>query len=759
MIEKKLQKRLKKAVILVACICVLFLICGGAFSAYLKDAKNQLLREQGILEAEEYKSRILKQLQADFQTLSSLSIFLGSDYSLDQDLLAERLSQTQKYNNFVTIAYYDQDLKGVISNKDKNTLTRAGLSELSAEGQEGIKKAMSGESSVSKLFKSTISNSYVFVYSVPVFEGNEITGALSASSHIEIFSDILSGNTVLGGGGYIHLINSDGDFLIRSSNTVVKEDVPSIFEGPYLSESSKAEVQEALQDQERIFSSFTYNGQTYPFLLEPVGLNNWYLFCVNTGGGLNSGSVLSIRVVQILFAAIVLLIVFLMLYGYRLLRNYNQALLQLAYYDTLTGAENMSRFRQRLADALKSTRGCIIAFSIRQFPFLTEIFGKEKSDQLLCQIKEIAERHIETGEFFCRDAEDRFYLFYKETDTGIIRRRLENLIKEIETNSLFRRTDYQLAIYCGVTISSVGSDPQEEAESMLTRIHFALDKAKGGHSSTIWFFDTELHKQEELENYIESHMHGALQNGEFKLFLQPKTDLKSGSLCGAEALVRWQSNNGRMIFPNQFIPLFETNGFCTNLDLYMAEQACRQIRYWMDNGIDPVPISVNQSKLLFFEGDYVQKMTDLLKKYRIPAQFITLEILEGMALDNVDELNAKIIQLQNEGFRISLDDFGSGYSSLNILGNLKIDEVKLDRDFLISAADQKQNRVRLIMEEIVRLAGRLGISTLAEGVETPEDEQLIRTIGCDTGQGYLYSRPLSISDFNKKYMEHRLQKV
>ena len=436
------------------------------------------------------------------------------------------------------------------------------------------------------------------------------------------------------------------------------------------------------------------------------------------------------------------------------MRNYNKELLYLAYHDALTGAENMSRFRQKLIETLKTGRGSVAAFTIRQFPFLTEIFGKEKSDQLLRQIREIADRHITAEEFFCRDAEDRFYLFFKDTEKNIIRRRLEAFISEIEKTTIFNRTDYQLAIYCGVTISSDSADPEAEAENMLTHIHFALNKAKGGHSSTIWFFDTELHKQEELENYIESHMHSALENGEFKMFLQPKKDLRSGSLNGAEALVRWQTESGKMIFPDQFIPLFESNGFCTSLDLYMVEQACRQIRTWLNGGMEPVPISVNQSKLLFFEGDYVHKLTAILTKYQVPAHFIILEILEGLALENLDELNEKISQLQKLGFRISLDDFGSGYSSLNILGNLKIDEVKLDRDFLMNAADQNQNRVRLIMEEIVHIAGRLGISTLAEGVETPNDEQFIRSIGCDTGQGYLYSRPLSAEDFDEKYMKH-----
>lgn len=754
MIEKRLQKRLRKATILVICICTVFLICGGLFSSYLARTREEFLREQVIAETEEYKNRILKQLEADFQTLSTLSVFLNSEYISDAELLAGHLRQTQEYNEYITIAYYNTDGKGVIASRGRDILTGAGLSDLSPEGADSIEKALNGESCVSRLFESQISGNRVFVYSVPVYENGKIIGALAASDHIEIFSDILSGNTVFGGGGYIHLIDSEGDFLVRSSNSVVKDNVPSIFEGPYLSGESRSNVEDALENQKRFFSSFSYNGRDYPFLLEPIGLNNWYLFCVNTGDSLNARTDISTHMAQLMAAAIVLLVIFLMLYGYRLMRNYNKDLLYLAYHDALTGAENMSRFRQKLIETLKTGRGSVAAFTIRQFPFLTEIFGKEKSDQLLRQIREIADRHIKAEEFFCRDAEDRFYLFFKDTEKDIIRQRLEAFISEIEKTTIFNRTDYQLAIYCGVTISSDSADPEAEAENMLTHIHFALNKARGGHSSTIWFFDTELHKQEELENYIESHMHSALENGEFKMFLQPKKDLRSGSLNGAEALVRWQTESGKMIFPDQFIPLFESNGFCTSLDLYMVEQACRQIRTWLNGGMEPVPISVNQSKLLFFEGDYVHKLTAILTKYQVPAHFIILEILEGLALENLDELNEKISQLQKLGFRISLDDFGSGYSSLNILGNLKIDEVKLDRDFLMNAADQNQNRVRLIMEEIVHIAGRLGISTLAEGVETPKDEQFIRSIGCDTGQGYLYSRPLSAEDFDEKYMKH-----
>ena len=289
----------------------------------------------------------------------------------------------------------------------------------------------------------------------------------------------------------------------------------------------------------------------------------------------------------------------------------------------------------------------------------------------------------------------------------------------------------------------------------MTHVQFALEKAKGAHSNFIWFFNSELHITEELENYIESHMHQALENKEFKLFLQPKKNLHTGKLEGAEALVRWKPSNGRILSPNQFIPLFEKNGFCVELDFYMIRQACCQINSWINQGIEPVPISVNQSKLVFFERDYVETLQQILDEHQIPAELIVLEILEGLAMDSTDLLNERIGALQKAGFRISLDDFGSGYSSMNTLSRLKINELKLDRGFLFSNSSLDRERNSLILEQIIQLSHKLGISTVAEGVETVEDEELVRSIGCDVGQGYLYHAPISAAEFTEIYMVDR----
>ena len=752
MLEEKIQRRLRRGVIFISCIIAVLLLCGVLFSAFLSSSRHEAARGQISAEAEEYRSRIIKQLKADSQTLSTLAVFLGSEDTGEKQQLAEKMEEANEQNDFLTMAYYDTDGNGVLATQGMEPAVGARLSDLAPEGRSVVKAALEGRRSVSRLFQSEASDQRVFVYGVPVYDGENVIGALVASDHIEIFSDILSGSTVLAGGGYIHMVGSEGKFLVRSPNTVVKEDLNTIFDGPYLADAEKEEVREALKNQAEIFGKFSYEGKEYPFILEPVGVNGWYLFCVDTGEWLGMTSFGPARVLQITLLGIILLMICMMLYGYRLLRGYNRELLQMAYHDPLTGAENLLRFRQRLTDALHHTGGSVAALSIRQFPFLAELFGTEKTEQLLCRIRETMELHIRKDEFFCRDTEDRFYLFLQETDRSAVRGRLEALLGEMERNAKIGGTDYQLAFYCGVAMSGVCDDPEETAVNLMSHVQFALDSAKGAHSSYIWFFDAELHKKEELENYIEGHMHQALRDGEFRLFLQPKKNLHSGMLDGAEALVRWKTGAGKMIFPDQFIPLFERNGFCVELDLYMAEQACRQIRAWIDEGKNPVAISVNQSKRLFFEADYVQRLTDLVKKYDVPARLITLEILEGLALENADELNEKIRRLQARGFRVSLDDFGSGYSSLNTLVRLKIDELKLDRGFLLSAQGAEQARARLIMKHVAAMAQQLNISVVAEGVETEADEQMIRSIGCDTGQGYLYSRPVSAAEFDEKYM-------
>lgn len=482
-----------------------------------------------------------------------------------------------------------------------------------------------------------------------------------------------------------------------------------------------------------------------------------------TNTDINFDNCYRVILISRLLVVIVLIGVLLLLaYGYYMIYKSNHTMIQSAYYDPVTGAYNRTKFMEIISGTIENTQEYgLTAINVRQFKFINEIFGSQQGDDLLRHIKKIISENIRPGEHYCRGEEDMFYILMRDTDRNVIRSRLEQIISRISIHAENYNRNYKILLYCGVVIGTDVQDPDPSAQKSMIHVRFALRTARQSLKNSIWFYDTELHEKEIMENFVESHMYQALEDEEFKMYLQPKIKLKDGTTGGAEALVRWIPKSGKMIYPGQFIPLFEKNGFCVILDKYMVELVCRQLREWIDQGAEPVPISVNQSKLIFYEPDYIDNMKALIDKYKIPADLITLEILEGLAIGNTDELNEKITKLRNIGFRISMDDFGSGYSSLNTLATLKINELKLDRVFLprMKNSGEDQKRQIIILEEILDLTKKLRITTVAEGVETKENEELIRSLGCDMGQGYYYCRPVDVSEFSEKYIRSRTKNI
>lgn len=753
MSEKQLMRRLRKITTVVVVISILLLLGGGIITSFLGRVQKDTMTTQMTSEAEEYRANVLRKIEADLQTLQTLASFFrfsNTISAIDTDAFANGLYESNNHNSFIQMGYFTEEGVGIRVTINQEIEKDVPVEELPEDLQTIIEKAWQGESSVSRVYEDEIIGDKVFAYAIPIYEGNEITGVLAANDSIDAFEDILDDKTAMNGYGYVHMIGKEGKFLIRSKNKVVDKRVESIFDGNYITDGEKEKIREAIDRDESVFSEFRYQGTAYQIYLSPIGLNGWYLFCVDTMQGVNAPIYQMINVTRAVFVGVLCLSVFLLIYGYQMLRKNHKQLIELAYYDSLTGAYNTVRFMQEMKDALSGPeKYSVCVLNIHQFKFINEIFGRTQGDKLLCHISQVLKESVNPGEYFCRDTGDFFWMILKGQNEEAIRERLYEMMEKISRFSLSQHHNYQIMIYCGVAVRRDDSS----AEMMMTHAMFALQTAKGTDRNNVWFYDVELHKQETLQNYIESHMHQALKDKEFRMFLQPKMDMRTGKLGGAEALVRWIPKDGTIIYPNQFIPLFESNGFCSSLDMYMVENVCRKIREWIDAGITPVPISVNQSKILFYEEDYVENLCAVLERYRIPGDLITLEILEGLAAGNIDELNEKIDQLKEKGFRISMDDFGSGYSSFNILGKLHIDELKMDRVFLSAITGKEDERQKIIMAQVVDLAKKLRISTVAEGVETKENETLIRTLGCGYGQGYYYSRPIDEDEFDRKYME------
>lgn len=742
--ERGLKKQLIRMTVITIIGSILLSLVGVGLIAYAQNAAIKADHTQMESEMLDCKERIFKQMNKNLQILSTLSkAFEVTDVMDSEEEICSIITEANSANDFISLLFIRKDGYLVLNTINSGTSDDKTLEDLNEYSVDAIERAFQGESVASKMFDSAFYDEKLFVYAVPVYKDGEIIGVLSAGDTIEIFTDIANGDFVMDGSGYIHIINTAGEFLVRSENTIIKEQYETLFDSPYLSDEVKKDVKEALENNESCFGPFTYGGENYHFYIEPMNLNGWFLFCASPIWGTQLSSSNIFVIISGVLLLILILFNILLYNGYNQVRKYTKKLIQMAYWDPVTGAENVLKFDQDFQEMLSENKDySTAALNIHNFKSVNDLFGKEQGDKVLGYLKTIIEGNLKEGEFFCRSSADTFYMTLLDVDEGVIYERLRKIISGIRNASVLHGDySYELSLYSGVAIRG-------DREKALV----ALQSIKNTHQKDVAFYNKEIHEEIRRKNSIESYMHLALKNKEFKLFLQPKYSLKDDTLIGAEALVRWQNPDGSYRYPNEFIPLFEKNGFCLKLDMYMVEKACKQIRGWIDAGIKPIGISVNQSKLLFSDGNYPANLEHIVKKYDVPPSLITLEILEGVAENDVTFLNRQIEALHEKGFKVSMDDFGSGYSSLNMLYQLRIDELKLDRGFLRKASGGDDKRRQTILRQIVMFAKTLGISIVAEGIETQEDKNNMTSMDCDYGQGYFYAKPMIAEDFNAKYM-------
>lgn len=283
---------------------------------------------------------------------------------------------------------------------------------------------------------------------------------------------------------------------------------------------------------------------------------------------------------------------------------------------------------------------------------------------------------------------------------------------------------------------------------MCDRASLAARTVKGSFMKFCAFYDEQYRTEIIKTTEIERDMNLAITDKQFLMYLQPKYNLTSGDICGAEVLVRWKHPVKGLIQPNDFIPLFERNGFILKLDEYMWEEACRTIANWRAEGKEPVPLSVNISRYHIKNNDLVGVWKRLIRKYDIPAAYLILEITETFFYDSED-LYVVLTKLQNMGFKLEVDDFGSGFSSLNMIRQVPVNAIKIDKEFL----DKKlaTDKGKIVISHTIAMAKDLQLGVIAEGVETKEHVDFLKSSDCDIAQGYFFAKPMPLDDFNKLY--------
>lgn len=753
--EQKIQSNLKKLAVV---FIVVFLLIGGV-SHYLFQSVTNLYEEsiQGRLaeRAVQYNKSFVFKMNADLQTLRAMACMLADATIQDitpqgTEYLLWNLWDAGKAADFVRLCYFPLNGESVQLNP-QGQLVPLQLEDETEEMQYIIQHAMEGKSYCSQAFYDPVLGYNTLGYATPILTGGKISGVLACSVSTESYSNILSSVGSVSDVGAAAVLSEDGKIL-ASTRTYQTEGFYELEESDDLNDDLRDQFAQALLTDDTQFFKFEMNGLTFYACVMAMDAYSDNIVIVDTDQGISdavSGMVYNARMIGVLFAGTSLLFVMAALL---MNRRYHIRLRQSAYHDRLTGAYNRHKFFQLLdRSRKKNMEYTAAAINIRKFKYINELFSPDRSNQLLKDICNVLKSHMEAGEFFCRDTADTFVLALKTLDQEAVSQRLECICEEACHCSPSIPSNYPIVFYCGCasTVDCVSKSPNEE---LMSHVMLALSNAKQTQRANIAFYDASIHEKEKMQNYIENHMEAALQNGEFQMYLQPKMDLQSGKLSGAEALVRWLVGGKQIIFPDQFIPVFERNGFCIQLDYYMVEQACKQIRSWMDAGLSPVPISVNQTKLLFYEENYVERICAIAQRYDVASSFIVLEILEGLALENPEQVSQKIRQLHDHGFRVSMDDFGSGYASLTTLSQLPIDELKLDRSFLLQADHSTENN-RKILEVVIEAAKRLKISTVAEGIETADHVQMMQEMHCDYGQGYYYSKPISAEEFTKSFLE------
>ncbi len=416
-----------------------------------------------------------------------------------------------------------------------------------------------------------------------------------------------------------------------------------------------------------------------------------------------------------------------------------------ANHDPLTGIYNESYFTEKVQETLlnnRDTQYIMICSDIKDFKMVNDIFGAEFGDEILKAHARALKAYTPKGSVYGRLVKDRFAMCipldrFKEE-------RLLEIVKQIEEN--FTNDYFKLQVKLGaLKIENVA----EPIYVMVDRCNMVIDTIQSNYSQTIGYFDESLLLKEMQYNKIVNDFDRALYNNEFHMYLQSHVD-NDGKLLGAEALARWIHPIEGMISPGVFIPVLEDASLIYKLDLRIWEMAARQLAKWKAHGLGHLHISVNMSAQDQYFLDIYKVFTGLVEKYEIDPSKLHIEITETTLINDVNAHLDLMGRLQDYGFEISIDDFGSGYSSLNVLKDITADELKLDMVFLRKTTNV--SRSLDIISSVITLAKRLDMHVVAEGVETEEQLNALREMGCDIYQGYYFSRPVPVEEFESKFL-------
>lgn len=731
-------------------ITILLLLISLAFivtvSVVFNNIKTNLERE--IIsslseEAEENAALIEKEIDAKFGVLQSFANELSST--------GDEIEEIRDMKSFVEVYNFRRmgfvDLNGIAKTTD-------GF-EKDLSFREFYQVGLKGESFITESLQETIGDStedMINILSVPVYDNKgEIKGVLFATYLTEKFHEVIFSDSFQGE-GYTYIVAGDGDVISSYGDGMQKE-----YDNIFIYTGDAAQYDDAIQEKvendmrekiSRVGIGVNEDNDKYFYCYKPLEIEsadmNWYIFSIEPKSVLDERMHPIMRDIQFLTVILICILVManIVFLFYNLRRR--QELFRLAYKDSITGGDNFSNFKEK-AKKYENTEGYVIALDISEFKLVNNVCGNASGDEVLKVIWDVILANCNDNEQAARVNADRFVIFWIESSKKTVTYRIEKLINEIEGIS------EQLSVprlYPVIGIRAV--EKLDDADKRYGEALRAKALVKNRRDRHYAFYD-EIDYDTIVENKkLENGFEKALADKKFEVWYQPKFNSHTGKIVGSEALIRWRADDGSLISPGRFIPLFEKNGNIIRLDEYVFREVCRQQKEWQKEGIQILPVSVNISRFSLYYSNVVEKYERIINYYDVDHKYVQIEITESAIIENT--VIVELIQkFHDAGFDILLDDFGSGYSSLASLNQMTFDTIKLDKSLVDYVGNENGEK---LLKFIVQLVQSLGMKITAEGVEYKEQLDFLENLNCDDIQGFYFSKPLMLADFSAKLTEN-----
>lgn len=416
--------------------------------------------------------------------------------------------------------------------------------------------------------------------------------------------------------------------------------------------------------------------------------------------------------------------------------------------DTLTSAYNLFTFSEiagKIVLENPDQRFIVVYTDLNNFKFINETYGYSQGDRVLIEFAKILSKTTGINEAFGRVTADRFVCLFKYENKRKILERLKLLNRNLNRIKKTDTDNFKLSIRFGLCLIK----NSDNMSTNIDRANLARKGIRNHHKSTCAFYNESMKSSLVRQKEIEDVMEDALKSNEFLIYYQPKFNLETDTICGAEALVRWEKTGEGLLPPGEFIPIFEENRFIISLDFFVFEEVCKHINRLLAEQKKVVPISINFSRIHLITASSVPRIKEIIEEYQVPPQLLEVELTESALVENDHSLLSFVDELHSLGLKLSMDDFGSGLSSLNLLRTIPFDVIKLDKDFFQEGTST--DRERVVITNVVKMVKELNMSIISEGVETEEQAHFLRDIKCSMAQGYLFAKPMPSDEFERRY--------